>query len=261
MLLALDIGNSNMSFGLFSGAQLVNQWRIHTAAFMTADELAFHVRGVLAEHISEVTCLSALSTVPKLGESVRSMCAKYWPHWDSVIVGPGIKTGVSMHVDNPKEVGPDRVVNAAAAHARTHTWAIVVDCGTVTCIDVVSDQGAFLGGALCPGIDISVDALALRASALSRVELVPPAKTLGKNTVHALQSGIIYGFAGQIDGIISRLKEENPQLEDCPVYATGGLSSVIADQCSHITEHDPTLTLNGLRIVFDRHVKTRAPGN
>jgi type III pantothenate kinase len=253
VLLAIDVGNTNTVLGLFDGAELVEHWRIATDARRTADELALMTHGLLAqsEHGGKVTGIACCSTVPAVLNQVRIMCERRFPGVDVVIVEPGVRTGVPVLMDNPKEVGADRIVNALAAHTLYGGPAVVVDFGTSTNFDVVSAKGEFLGGALAPGIEISVDALAARAARLLKVELVQPRSVIGKSTVEALQSGIIYGFAGQIDGIVRRISEEIDA--DPVVIATGGLAPLVIDECETVTEHEPDLTLIGLRLVFDRN--------
>ena len=198
MLLAIDIGNTNIVLGVFDGEELVRSWRVKSDARNTADELALTFRGLLGDY--KITGISACSTVPAVLRELRVMLADYFADVPTLIVEPGVRTGVSLQYENPKEVGADRIVNTAAAYHLVHSAAIVVDFGTSTNFDVVSARGEFLGGALAPGIEISLDALAARAAQLRTVELVAPRSPIGKSTVEALQSGILYGFAGQIDG-------------------------------------------------------------
>ncbi|HEY3738095.1 MAG TPA: type III pantothenate kinase [Jatrophihabitans sp.] len=255
MLLAIDIGNTNTVLGVFDGEKLVESWRIKTDARSTADELALTFRGLLADR--PITATSACSTVPAALRELRVMLEKYYPHLPAVIVEPGVKTGVSLQYENPKEVGADRIVNTLAAHHLSGGKpAIVVDFGTTTNFDVVNANGDFVGGVLAPGIEISVDALATRAAALRKVELVAPARVIGKSTVEALQSGIIYGFAGQVDGLVRRISEQlHPEdTSAIEVIATGGLAVVVIEHCETVTRHEPDLTLLGLRLIYDRNV-------
>ncbi|HPJ20435.1 MAG TPA: type III pantothenate kinase, partial [Actinomycetota bacterium] len=191
------------------------------------------------------------STVPAVLREIRWMIGEYYPDTPTVIVEPGTKTGVPILTDNPKEVGADRIVNTLAAHTLYGGPCVVVDFGTSTNLDVVSAKGEFLGGALAPGIEISLDALAARAAALRKVELVAPRSVIGKNTVEALQSGALYGFAGQVDGLVDRINEELPL---GAVIATGGLAEVVLPESRTITAHEPDLTLIGLRLVFEKNV-------
>jgi len=254
MLLAIDIGNTNTVLGVFDGEKLVRSWRIKTDARSTADELALTFRGLLADH--EVSGIAACSTVPAALRELRSMLAEYYADVATVIVEPGVRTGVSLQYENPKEVGSDRIVNTLAAHHLAgDVPAVVVDFGTTTNFDVVSAHGDFLGGALAPGIEISLDALAARAAQLRKVELVAPRGPIGKSTVEALQSGILYGFAGQVDGLVRRLSaalapEDTSSVE---VIATGGLAPLLIEHCETVTRHEPDLTLIGLRLIYERN--------
>jgi len=254
MLLAIDIGNTNTVLGVFDGETLVQSWRIKTDARSTADELALTFRGLLSD--LPITATSACSTVPAALRELRVMLGKYYAHLPAVIVEPGIRTGVSLQYENPKEVGADRIVNALAAHHLAGGKpAVVVDFGTTTNFDVVNERGDFVGGVLAPGIEISVDALAARAAALRKVELVAPARVIGKSTVEALQSGIIYGFAGQVDGLVRRiaasLHPSDPS--GVEVIATGGLATVVIEHCETVTRYEPDLTLIGLRLIYERN--------
>jgi type III pantothenate kinase len=251
MLLTIDVGNTNTVIGCFEAEQLVESWRIKTDARATADEIALLLRGLLADE-PEPAGIAACSTVPAVLHELRQVFDRYFDGIPAVIVEPGVKTGVPILYDNPREVGADRIVNAAAAYHLFGGPAVVVDFGTSTNFDVVSGRGEFLGGALAPGIEISVDALADRAARLLKVELVRPRSVIGKSTVEALQSGIIYGFAGQIDGIVRRIAAE---LDSPPrVIATGGLAPLVLAESDTITDHEPDLTLIGLRLVYERNL-------
>lgn len=251
MLLAVDVGNTNTVLGLFNGDELVRSWRITTHARATGDEMALTFRGLLDEQ-SEITGLALCSTVPSVLHELRPMLSSFFHEIPVVIVEPGTKTGVPILTDNPKEVGADRIVNTLAAHQQFGGPCIVVDFGTSTNLDVVSAQGEFLGGALAPGIDISLEALSSKAAQLRKVEVVRPRSPIGKNTVEALQSGAVFGFAGQVDGLVDRIIEEIGPVT--AVVATGGLASVVIGESETITHHDPDLTLTGLRMVFERNV-------
>ena len=248
MLLTIDVGNTNTVLGLFEGTELIRSWRITTHARATADEIALTFRGLIREPISGV---SLCSTVPSVLRGMRTMLAEYYADLPTVIVEPGTKTGVPILTDNPREVGADRIVNTLAAFELFGGPSVVVDFGTSTNFDVVSDKGEFLGGALAPGIEISLDALAARAAQLRKVELVRPRSVVGKNTVEALQSGAIYGFAGQVDGLVDHISAEVGELT--AVVATGGLAPVVIDESNTITHHEPDLTLIGLRMIFERN--------
>jgi type III pantothenate kinase len=257
LLLAIDVGNTNIALGLFDEpGELVRYWRMRTDARMTADELALTMRGLLGDAADKVTGVAALSTVPAVLRELRVMLSRYYQQVRRVIVEPGVRTGVPLLVDNPKEVGPDRVINTLAAHHLYSTACVVVDFGTSTNIDVISAKGEFLGGVFAPGIEISVDALAARAAALRKVELVRPRSVIGKNTVECLQSGIIYGFAGQVDGLVTRIcaeLERTMHPGPVTVIATGGLAPLVVDESETIKHHHPELTLLGLRLVFERN--------
>ncbi len=253
MLLAIDVGNTNTVLGLFDGEDLLRSWRIKTDAQSTADEIALTFRGLLADEPA-IDGIALCSTVPSVLREMRLMLARYYGKTPTVIVEPGTKTGVPVLTDNPKEVGADRIVNTIAAHHQFGGPCIVVDFGTSTNFDVVSAKGEFLGGALAPGIEISLDALASRAAQLRKVELVRPRSAIGKNTVEALQSGALYGFAGQVDGLVERLVAEIGEVT--AVIATGGLASIVLPESQRITHHEPDLTLLGLRLVFDKNVES-----
>jgi len=246
-LLAIDIGNTNTVIGRYHGDELVDLWRTTTDARATADE-CFIVYQSLIGQLDQVDQIVVCSTVPTLLSSMREMLAKYFSKARVLIVEAGIKTGVQVAVDNPKEVGSDRIVNTLAAFTRHGGPSVVVDFGTSTNFDVVSEKGEFLGGALAPGIEISLDALAARAAQLRKVELVTPRSVVGRNTVEALQSGVIFGFAGQVDGIVGRIQSELGPLK--AVVATGGLAPAVIGACTTITHHEPDLTLEGLRLIY-----------
>ena len=252
MLLTVDVGNTNTVLGLFDGAELVDSWSVTTHARATGDEMALTYRGLLASQ-PRVTGLAICSTVPSVLHELRPMIASSFADIPVVIVEPGTKTGVPVLTDNPKEVGAYRIVNTLAAHHQYGGPSIVVDFGTSTNLDVVSAKGEFLGGALAPGIDISLEALSNRAAQLRKVEVVKPRSPIGKNTVEALQSGAVYGFAGQVDGLVDRIIDEVGPVT--AVVATGGLATVVIGESETITHHDPHLTLTGLRLVFERNQK------
>jgi type III pantothenate kinase len=252
MLLTIDVGNTNTVFGLFDGEDLVESWRVKTDPRSTADEMWLIYHGLLGDR--PITGLAACSTVPAVLGELRTMFRRYFPKMPAVVVEPGVRTGVPLLYDNPKEVGADRIVNSLAAFHLYGGPAIVVDFGTSTNFDVVSARGEFLGGALAPGIEISIDALAARAARLLKVELVRPRSVIGKTTVEALQSGILYGFAGQIDGLVRRITAELGGT--AAVVATGGLASLVIAESETIQHHQPDLTLLGLRLVYARNQPT-----
>jgi type III pantothenate kinase len=259
MLLAIDVGNTNTVLGLFDDALLLRSWRIKTDARTTADEIMLTFRGLL-EGQPDVDGIALCSTVPAVLREMRTMLDEYWSDVPTVIVEPGVRTGVPILTDNPKEVGADRIVNTLAAHQLHGGPSIVVDFGTSTNLDVVSAKGEFLGGALAPGIEISLDALAARAAQLRKVELIAPRSVIGKNTVEALQSGALYGFAGQVDGLARRIIKElhdhhgADSNDAIAVIATGGLAPLVVPFSEVVTHHEPDLTLIGLRLLFERNV-------
>ena len=253
MLLTVDVGNTNTVLGIFDKDQLIKSWRVKTDPRTTADELWLQYSALMAGY--PLTALSICSTVPATLREIRTMIDSYFSNLQTTIVEPGTKTGVQLLVDNPKEIGADRIVNTLAAHTLYGGPAIVVDFGTSTNLDVVSPKGEFLGGALAPGIEISVDALAARAAQLRKVELVRPKSVIGKSTVEALQSGTIFGFAGQVDGLVDRITAELAKdYDDAPtVIATGGLAPLIIGVSETIDEHEPDLTLIGLRLIHEKN--------
>jgi type III pantothenate kinase len=251
VLLCIDIGNTNTVLATFEGEKLRHSWRIKTEARNTADELGLLFRGLLANDRVEITGVCACSTVPASLRALRTMLHRYYPGIPTVVVEPGVRTGVQLAIDNPKEVGSDRVVNTLAAYTLYGGPSIVVDFGTSTNFDVISERGEFLGGVLAPGIEISVDALAARAAQLRKVELVKPPRVIGKNTVECLQSGVVYGFAGQVDGVVRAIIAELGTVR--AVVATGGLAPVVLDECQTVTHHEPMITLIGLRMVFEKN--------
>ena len=265
MLLCVDVGNTQIALGLYAATDadgelevdppLVRDWRMRTEPRMTADELEVAFDALLGRYAAEVTGVAALSTVPSLLRELRLLIERRGG--PNVVVGPGVRTGVPLLVDNPREVGADRVMNTLAAHRLFDNTCIVVDFGTSTNIDVVSAKGEFLGGALAPGIEISLEALATRAAALRSVELVRPRSVIGKNTVECLQSGVLYGFAGQVDGLVRRiLAELGSKAGPVTVLGTGGLAPLMAGTSETITEFVPDLTLLGLRLTYLRNIRT-----
>jgi type III pantothenate kinase len=253
MLLTIDVGNTNTVLGIFNKDKLENSWRVKTDPRDTADELWLQYSALIAGY--KLTGLSVCSTVPAVLREIRTLIDRHFSDIRTTIIEPGTKTGVPLLVDNPKEIGADRIVNTLAAHTLYGGPAIVVDFGTSTNLDVVSPKGEFLGGALAPGIEISVDALAQRAAQLRKVELIKPRSVIGKNTVEALQSGTIFGFAGQVDGLVNRISEElEAEYKERPtVIATGGLAPLIFGVADTLDEHEPDLTLIGLRLIHDRN--------
>jgi type III pantothenate kinase len=250
VLLCIDIGNTNTVLATFEGDKLVHSWRIKTDARSTGDELGLLYKGLLAGDAVEITGVCACSTVPAAMRSLRTMLGRYYRSVPTLIVEPGVKTGVQLAIDNPKEVGSDRVVNTLAAYAIYGGPSIVVDIGTTMTFDVISARGEFLGGAFTPGIEISFDALAERAAQLRKVEPAKPRSVIGRNTVECLQSGMYFGYAGLVDRIVERMTQELGEVR--AVIATGGLAPVVIDECQTVTHHEPMITLIGLRMVFER---------
>ncbi|WP_283139218.1 type III pantothenate kinase [Rhizohabitans arisaemae] len=258
MLLTIDVGNTHTVLGLFDDDEVVEHWRVATDPRRTADEIAVVLQGLLAQSPLlkdvDVSGIALCSTVPSVLNEMREMCRRYYGDVTAVIVEPGVRTGVPVRMDNPKEVGSDRIVNALAAIQLYGGPCVIVDFGTATTFDAVSARGEYVGGAIAPGIDISVDALASAGAQLHKVELVRPRAVIAKNTVEALQSGIIYGFAGQVDGIVERMAAElaeNP--DDVTVVATGGAAALVVKEARSIDIHEPWLTLIGLRLIYQRN--------
>lgn len=254
MLLVIDVGNTNIVYGLFDGAKLVHQFRVESSRGRTADEYAVVLRQLLAMSNVEPEAVDAsilASVVPALTEPMVDLVRRAFRH-DPFVVGPGLRSGMPILYENPREVGADRIVNAVAAFERFAGGCIVVDFGTATTFDCISPKGEYLGGVIAPGIQISADALFARAAKLPRVEIVKPPKVVGRNTVNSIQSGIVYGYVGLVDGLVERLKGELGF--PCGVIATGGLARLIAPLSSTIAEVDDELTLTGLRLIYARNV-------
>ncbi|WP_242882209.1 type III pantothenate kinase [Actinomadura litoris] len=258
MLLTIDVGNTHTVLGLFEGEEVIEHWRINTDPRRTADEIAVVLQGLVQQSPlladTDISGIALCSTVPSVLHEMREMCRRYYGDVSAVIVEPGVKTGVPVRMDNPKEVGADRIVNALAAVHLHRGPAIVVDFGTATTFDAVSAKGEYVGGAIAPGIEISIDALSSRGAQLHKIELVRPRSVIAKNTVEALQSGIIFGFAGQVDGIVARMAEElADEPQDVTVIATGGLAPLVLEESRRIDVFEPWLTLVGLRLIYQRN--------
>jgi type III pantothenate kinase len=259
MLLTIDVGNTHTVLGLFDGDDIVEHWRVSTDARRTADELAVVLQGLLSQYPGaggvDVSGISLCSTVPSVLHEMREMFRRYYGDVPAVVVEPGVKTGVPVLTDNPKEVGSDRVVNAVAAVELYGGPCVVVDFGTATTFDAISARGELLGTAIAPGIEISVDALGARGAQLRKVEVARPRAVIGKNTVESLQSGILYGFAGQVDGMVERMIAElSEDPDEVRVVATGGLAPIVIDEATAVDIHEPWLTLIGLRVVYERNI-------
>ncbi len=253
-LLVVDVGNTNIVLGIYSGAQLVTSWRLATARDRTADEYGIVARQLIRSVFAEpLDGAIVASVVPPLNGVIAEMISKYF-NVDALFVEPGIKTGLSIQTENPLEVGADRIVNAVAAFDLFGGPTVVVDFGTATTFDLVSAAGEYRGGVIAPGLTISSEALFARAARLPRVDIKRPANLIGTNTVSSMQSGIYFGYLGLVDGILSRMKQEIPGLRR--VVATGGLASLLVGESEYIDEVDPELTLKGLKLIYERqHTK------
>ena len=250
MLLAIDIGNTDTTFGVFDGEELRATWHIATDIHRMADEYAALLLNLMRQQgldIPDIEAIALCSVVPPLISTFDELFQRYF-HITPLVVGAGVKTGVRIRMDNPKEVGADRIVNAAAAHHLYGGPVIVTDLGTATTFDTVSKEGDYLGGAIAPGIMTAAEALFTRTSMLSRVELARPKRAIGTNTIAAMQSGIIFGYVGLIEGIVARIQKELE--EKAKVVATGGYASLIAKETAIFDEVNPALTLIGLRLIY-----------
>lgn len=253
MLLAVDIGNTNIVFGLYDGQSLCQTFRVASVRNRTEDEYGVLLRQMLAlRGIGDDAVDAAIiaSVVPPLTDTLSGAIRRAFAR-EPLIVGPGLKTGMPVLYENPREVGADRVVNAVAAFERVQGGLIVVDFGTATTFDCVSPAGEYLGGVIVPGVQVSLDALLGSAAKLARIEIAAPPRVVGRNTTHAMQSGIVYGYAAMVDGLVAKIRSELGY--SCRVLATGGLATLIAKHAASIEEVDGTLTLEGLRILHERN--------
>jgi type III pantothenate kinase len=261
MLLAIDVGNTQTVAAVYQGDELLHDWRISTDREATLDELAakhdqiLQLRGGSLTDLDDVVLASG---VPSLTAAYQALAIKYLER-PALVMGPGVRTGMSINIDNPHELGADRLANAVAASRRYGGPCVVVDFGTSTNFDVVSATGEFLGGAIAPGVEVSLDALAARAARLVKVELAAPARAIGRSTVECMQSGLVFGTAAMVDGLVARIRRELGP-EDVAVVATGGLAELIVRYSEEIEEHDPLLTLEGLRLVHELNAGARAGG-
>jgi len=256
LLLAVDVGNTVISLGIYDGRELKAVWRISTDRRRTSDEYGLLFMNLL-EHqgftVSDVHAVAISSSVPPLVTVLEAMCHKYF-RLKPLVVGPGTRTGVVIRCDNPREVGPDRIVIAAAVYEKYGGPAVVADFGTATIFDAISREGEYLGGVIAPGVAISVEALFQHAAKLPRIELVKPPSVLGRNTVHSMQSGVIFGFAGQVDALVERMTEQlGGPGAGVKVVATGDMAEVLAGETRSIQAVDPHLSLDGLRIIYERN--------
>jgi type III pantothenate kinase len=252
VLLVVDVGNTQTHLGTYDGAELLQHWRFATVRESTADELGVALRNLLGLRglsFADLDASIVSATVPQLRQEWTAMAGRYLGH-EMLLVGPGLRTGMPIRYDNPREIGPDRLVNAVAGFDRAGGACVIVDFGTAVTHDVVSAEGEYLGGVIFPGIEISLEALAERAAALPRIDLAPPRALIGKTTVDAIRAGTLYGFAGMVDGIIARLHDE---LGDFRTLATGGLAGAVVPHCRSIDEADDLLTLHGLRLIWERN--------
>jgi|SRR5690348_1456119 type III pantothenate kinase len=252
-LLVVDVGNTNIVLGIYRGNELAGSWRLATSRDRTADEYGILAQQLLGEFASSLDGAIVSSVVPPLNFSIQSMIEQRFG-LEPLFVEPGVKTGIAIHVDNPQEVGADRIVNCVAAFERYGGPSIIVDFGTATTFDVVTENAEYVGGVIAPGISISAEALFARASRLPRVDIRRPPTVIGTNTVVNMQSGLYFGYLGLVDGILARMKTELPPLKK--VLATGGLAPLLARDSEHIEEVVDDLTLEGLKIIWDRNRAT-----
>lgn len=257
MILVIDVGNTNIVLGVYKREELIASWRLSTDSKRTADEYGIQVIQLFLQDKldpADVEGVIISSVVPNIMYSLEHMIKKYF-EIDPIIVGPGVKTGINVKYDNPKEVGADRIVNAVAAHELYKGSLIIIDFGTATTFCAVTSRGDYLGGTISPGIKIASEALFERAAKLPRIELIKPSAVIGKNTVSSMQAGIVYGYIGQVDYIVSKMRKEMMELgeQEPTVIATGGLAKLISEESRFVNKIDPILTLKGLRIIYEKN--------